>query len=185
MNVTLLLTHTDKTLVLEKLKKLREGFSLLAAQFTPQIKVVELPDGTISRELVANPDSLKEVQETYENYTIDCVEVTESVYGFCHAVSDDLLILSNHLKGIKKNIDAIEGKTSRLSELPSFRQGLSQLSNVSDEITFIDFKNVVELLKAHPFASLLIPYLEKLDGGTWIKHEFDDGVSSEGFVLIK
>jgi len=185
IGVQVLLKHNDRDFVGIKLDKLRKGFGLLAAQFSPKVKVVILPDGTESRELVADPDRLIETKEEYEGYQINCTEVEESTYGFCYTVTDELMIIGNHIGNIKKTLDATKSSDFVLSGYQPFRETLSHLSKVKDEMAFIGFGQLIPLLQKMPFASLAIPYLESLDAVTWVKHYFDDGVSAEGFVLIK
>ena len=74
MGIKLILKHTDRQFAEFKLEKLLTGFQVLAAQFAPKLKVFSLPDGTESRELVADPTRLKEINEIYEDYEINCLE---------------------------------------------------------------------------------------------------------------
>ncbi|MFH1012314.1 MAG: DUF3352 domain-containing protein, partial [Candidatus Peregrinibacteria bacterium] len=181
LGIQLILGHKNEKQIKEKMEKLAEGFSLLAAQFTPKIKTVTLPDGTLSREMVADADNLKELRENVENVTVDCTESKETVYGFCYAVTNEVLILSNRLNGVKTVMDAKDV----LANNPAFREALSNLSKVNEEMTFLDFQNARKLLDLTRFGALLNPYLQNLDAVTWVKHQFDDGVSTEGYVLIK
>ncbi|MFH0820344.1 MAG: DUF3352 domain-containing protein [Candidatus Peregrinibacteria bacterium] len=185
LGIGLTLTHGDMEGARKKLKKLSEGFSLLAAQFTPQLLEVTLPDDTVSRELVADPDSLSLSHETYQGIDMDCVEVQASIYGFCYAVTDELMILANHASLLKASIDALSSPDLSLAQSQAFRQGLSALSQVNEEVSFVNLQSLAPLLQKTPWGQLLLPYLSPLDSTTWVKHTFEDGMSTEGFVLIK
>ncbi len=185
MAVELLLTQTDPAGVKTKLAKLADGFSLLAAQFTPQVVTVTLPDGTVSRELVTDPGSLERHKETAEGYDVDCIETKASVYGFCYAVTDKLAILTNSLDALKTTLKTLHSPDAALSAFQPFRESLSALSQVNEEMSFANFQKLIPLIQGTAWGTILAPYLAPLDSATWVKHSFADGVSTEGFVLIK
>ncbi len=185
MGLKLILKHDDQNFAKAKLEKLLDGFQLLAAQFAPKLKVFTLPDGTESRELVADPTRLKDFEETYEDYEIKCLNVTDSAYGFCYTVTDELIILSNHPDSVKESIDLSISPRFILSQSQSFRQSISNLSAVSDEITYVSLPNLQVLLKDTPVGAFVGNILSPFDSTMWIKHYFNDGVSSEGYLLLK
>ena len=185
MGIKFILKHTDRNFAEAKLEKLLDGFKILAAQFAPKLKVFTLPDGTESRELVADPSRLKEISETYETYEISCLDVTESSYGFCYTITDQLIVMSNNLDTIKETIDLSVSPRFMLSQHQPFRQTLGNLSKVSDEITFIDLGNADQILKNTKVGFITSKLAEPFEAITWIKHYFDDGVSTEGYLLLK
>ena len=185
LGVKLILKHTDSDFAEIKLEKLIDGFQVLAAQFAPKLKLFTLPDGTESRELVADPARLKEISETYETYEINCLDVTESSYGFCYTVTDQLVVMGNHPDTIKETIDLNISPRFMLSQYQPFRQSLGNLSKVSDEITFIDLNNTDPILKNTKLNFMINKLSSSFEAITWIKHYFDDGVSTEGYLLLK
>lgn len=185
MRAELILAHDDRALMEEKMEKLSQGFALLSAQLIPRIKETPLPDGTLSREVIADEDALKTARETYVNYKIDCVEIKKSVAGFCYALSDGLLVLGTDLTGVRDTIAAQIGKKTALAGHPPFREALGNLSKVSDEITFISVANLLPAMTGTEWGRFAQPYLDSFDSATWVKHQFDDGVSTEGYVLLK
>jgi hypothetical protein len=185
LGVKLMLKHSDRAFADIKLKKLQAGFRLLAAQFSPRVKSVTLPDGTISKEMVADATRLKETSETYQDADIQCLEIADSPMGFCTALTDDLILLGNNLASIKETIDLTITPKFALSQSQSFRQSLSNLSAVSDEISYFDLGNVMPLLKAWPTAAVASNLLDPFTALTWVKHTFTDGVATEGYLLLK
>ncbi len=183
--IKLILKHHDRSFAKTKLQKLLEGFQTLAAQFAPRLKEFTLPDGTESRELVADPSRLHETEETYQNYEIHCLNVLNSVYGFCYTVTDELIIMANHPESVKESIDLSISPRFVLSQSQSFRQALSNLSAVSDEITFIEFSNLHPLFKNTLAGIYTQNLLSSFEAVAWIKHYFNDGVSTEGYLLLK
>lgn len=184
-NISLILSHSDQKFAETKLAKMMDGFKYLAAQFAPKLREVTLPDGTISRELIADASKLQETSETYEGYEVHCVEVVNTSSGFCYTVTDELMVISNNRDTAIETIDLTMSPKYVLSQHQPFRQTISNLSKVSDEITFIDIQRFMPLISGKSFSMLLEPFTKELDAVSWVKHYFDDGVSTEGYLLIK
>jgi hypothetical protein len=185
INISLLLSHDNKEFVEAKLEKMMKGFRYLAAQFAPKVRVVVLPDGTESRELVADISRLEENSENYQGTQVTCLEVKDTSSGFCYAVTDELLIITNNRDTAKGIIDLTISPKYMLSQHQPFRQTIGNLSKVSDEITFIDLQEALPAFNANPYYQLAEKYLKPLSAVSWVKHYFDDGVSTEGYILVK
>lgn len=180
--ISLILAHEDRKFTETKMKKLAGGFKFLAAKFAPMIKVVELPDGTESRELVPDSTRVEDTKEEYEGYSINCTEVSETSAGFCYTVTDEIVIITNSKQALTRVID-LDGKP--LSQNASFRKALSNLSQVSDEVTYMSFDSFTSMFQTNKYLQALTPMLSKLDSAAWVKHYFTDGVSTEGYILVK
>jgi len=185
LGIKLILKNDDRNFANTKLEKLLEGFKMLAAQFAPKLKVFTLPDGTESKELIADATRLQENKETYKDYEIDCLVVEETSYGFCYTATDQLIVISNNADSIKETIDLSVSPKFVLSQSQSFRKALSNLSAISDEITFVSLDNFRSLLKDTKFGPTADNLFSSFDAVTWIKHYFNDGVSTEGYLLLK
>ena len=185
INMSLILSQNDKEFTQAKVEKLMKGFKYLAAQFAPKLRVVVLPDGTESRELVADTSRLEETSDTYQGHNITCVEVKDTSSGFCYAITDDLLIITNNRDTAAGIIDLTISPKYMLSQYQPFRQTIGNLSKVSDEITFVDLQKSLPMLDSNPYYQFIEPYLKSLNAVSWVKHYFDDGVSTEGYLLIK
>lgn len=181
--ISLILSHEDRDFVEKKLEKMSQGFRFLAAKFAPKVVVVTLPDGTESRELVPDSGKLESTEETVKGYTVNCVEVTGTDAGFCYTATDEIIVMTNSRSRLLKTID-LKG-TTLLSESASFRKTLANLSKVSDEVTYLNFDNFYTLTASNQYVQAFQPLLSKLEAGSWVKHYFTDGVSTEGYVLVK
>lgn len=184
LGTKLLLKHSDQAFAEIKLAKLAKGFQTLAAQFAPKVKSFILPDGTESRELIADTSSLEELTETYEDYDINCLDVEGSVYGFCYSVTEDLMIMSNDLGTVKETIDLGLSPKFVLSQSQAFRKSLGNLSEVNEEITFVNLRYLSPLLMNTRFADYAAQMAESFEAATWVKQYLDDGVMTEGFLLL-
>ncbi|MBU1934566.1 DUF3352 domain-containing protein [Patescibacteria group bacterium] len=185
INLSLILSHDNQEFVETKLEKLMDGFRYLAAQFAPKLNIVTLPDGTESRELIADSSKLEESSEEYEGYDVNCMEVTGTSGGFCYTTTNELLVITNSRDLTLEAVDLSMSPQFVLSQYQPFRQAISNLSKVSDELTFVDIQRILPLISNNPYGIIAEPFLNKFDAISWVKHYFDDGVSVEGYLLIK
>ena len=184
-DVRLILSNSDQDFAETKLAKMMTGFKYLAAKFAPKIHKVTLPDGTESIELIPDNTKLEESEETYEGYEVHCIDIQNSNTGFCYTVTNDLIVMTNNREGVLNTIDMTLSPQFTLSQHQPFRQTISNLSKVSDEITFIDIQKSLAFVENNQYGLLATPFLEVFDAASWVKHYFDDGVSAEGYILIK
>lgn len=181
--VSLILATDEPEFAEVKLKKLAKGFKFLAAKFAPKVSVVTLPDGTESRELVPDNAKLETTDEKVDGYTVHCTEVSGTSAGFCYTVTDEIVVITNSKERLLKTLD-LKG-AALLSENAGFRKTLANLSKVSDEVTYVDFGNFYQFAESNQYIQALQPLLSKLQAGSWVKHYFTDGVSAEGYILVK
>ncbi len=116
---------------------------------------------------------------------VHCIEVTDTNYGLCYTATENLVILANRYETLKQSIDLSMKPEFVLSQDQPFRQTLGNLSHVSDEITFTNIQNALPLLLNSTYGPMLEPVLKPFEAATWVKRYFDDGVSAEGYLLIK
>lgn len=185
MGVALILRHTDADFTTVKLQKMMKGFEFLAAQFSPAVKTFTLPDNTEARELIADYTKINEVNEDYKGVPIKCLEVSESAYHFCYAVGSQFTMLSNRAYLIKQSIDLAENSSKSLAQSDEFKRTLNQLSKVNNEISYVHTDHLKKLLSPTRFGPWTHYLPESFHTIGWVKHYFDDGVSTEGMVLFK
>jgi len=181
--ISLILSTNDRAFAEKKLDKMAKGFKFLAAKFAPKVSVVTLPDGTESRELVPDSGKLETTEDTVNGFTVKCTEVSGTSAGFCYTVTDEIVVITNSKARLLATLD-LKG-ANLLSKSASFRKTLANLSKVSDEVTYVNFDNLYKLAETNQYAQALQPLLSKLSAGSWVKHYFNDGVSTEGYILVK
>ena len=186
IDLKLILGSKNKEFSEKKLEKLSKGFNLLAAQFAPRLLITTLPDGTESREIIADDSKTSENSEEYKGNDINCVGIEKSNYGFCYTTTEKYIVMTNNHESAIETIDTTISSDLALSEYQPFREALGNLSKINDEISFLNLQSVTTLIKEQtPYGIFIEPFLNKFDATTWVKHYFDDGVSTEGYVLIK
>lgn len=91
--------------------------------------------------------------------------------------------MTNSKGRLLKTLDL--GNSPLLADSADFRKSIANLSKVSDEVTYIDFDEFYKLAGSNQYVQALQPLLSKLEAGSYVKHYFTDGVSSEGYILVK
>ena len=185
LGIKLILKHSDEKFAKAKLNKLLAGFRLLAARLTPKLKVFKLTDGKEGKEFVASVKDLRESKEKYKNYEINCLDIADSYYGFCYTVTDKLIVISNNQSSIKETIDLGKNYNTSLKNHHSFKKSLSKLSTFSDEITFVKFDSLNKLMSNAKLSFGIGSLFDSFESVAWVKQYFDDGVSTEGYLLLK
>ncbi len=185
LGIKLILKHSDKKFAKIKADKLISGFKLIAAKLTPQLKIFKLPDGKENREVTATSKNLKETKETYKGNEIRCMDIPGSYYGFCYTVTNTLIIMGNNAASIKETIDLKSNSKTALSKSQSFRKSLSNLSIVSDEVTFVKFDNLSKIIADTKINPIVSNFFSSFSSAAWVKRYFNDGVSTEGYLLLK
>lgn len=183
--ITLILGHEDKAFAERKLEKMSQGFKFIAAKFAPKISRITLPDGTESVELVPDNTSIQTSTETIEGYEVVCNEVPEKSVGFCYSITDEIILMSSSKESLVQSLKPDKKSNRLLSENPGFRKSLANLSKVNDELSYIHFDELSEVLTSLPSLSVWTPFLSGFDSSTYVKHYFSDGISTEGYILFK
>ena len=183
LEISLILESDDRAFAEKKLEKMAQGFRFLAAKFAPKVVTVTLPDGTESRELVPDTGKLEESEEKVDGFTVNCVEVADTAAGFCYTATDEIVIMTNSKARLLKTLELKD--VQLLSDSADFRKSIANLSKVSDEVTYVNFDNFVKLTGQNQYVQALQPLLSKLQAASYVKHYFTDGVSTEGYILVK
>lgn len=164
-SIGLVVEHDDKGFVQVKLDKLLNGFYALVGQLNPQIKEVTLPDGSVSRELVANAQNAEETQEEYGGVTLTCLsaEVSdiatlkgELLRSFCYAATPELFYVATSKTLLQQMLDATEDKSVALSSVNEFKQGLNQ-SGDGNEVAYVDMNRFADLLSRATMIEIEVP----------------------------
>ena len=178
--VVLLLAHDDEKFAQKKMEKMAKGFESIAARLEPKISVVALPDGTESRELVPDASKVNSSTDTMDGHEVHCTEVGQT--GFCYTVTESEVIMTSG-KDLLKTV--LAGGEDTLANDSSFEKVTANLSHSPDEITFVNFDQLSGLLAGNPYFAMLEPVTTFFDSAAWVKQYFEDGASSEGYVLFK
>lgn len=165
----------------QKLEKLAQKFALTGAVLNPEVVDYTLPDGTPSKEIIAVPEAIVATESNYKNYVIHNLTIGTQKRGIYYAIVDDFAIVSNDISGVKSSIDLKNGTLASLKSSPKFGEIIEPILMNSDEVSYINFEQILPLLFKNNIPDFLIPISEISLG----KNYFNDGVTTLSYLKIK
>jgi len=181
--IGLILRHDDEEFAKVKMEKMAKGFEMIAASFAPKVNTVTLPDGTISRELVPDESKVESGTSDVAGNEVVCTEIRGDSLGFCYAVTEKMVLMANNKTFIENAL--IQKEDSMLADDIDFKANTKKLSQINDEMTFIRFEKLNELLPSNIYLDALTPFIQKMESSAWTKHYFKNAATLEGVLTIK
>ncbi|MFA6991781.1 MAG: DUF3352 domain-containing protein [Candidatus Gracilibacteria bacterium] len=165
-----------------KIQKLAADFSKMGGFIKPKIVEHKLLDGTIAREIVADPGQIEETQEVYKDTTIYEYKMGEKNWGVFYSFINDIAVISNSVDGAKNVIDIITGNAVSLRRSKLFDTDIKPVLQSSDEITYLNLEKLLPIL----FGDNAIPeYLVPVESLSRGKNYFNDGVKTINYLRVK
>lgn len=128
-----------------KLQKIANNFISSGAVFEPHIEEHKLPDGTVSKELVATPEELIKSESTYKETTIYEMETESKNWGIYYAIFDSSAIISTSKKALTESLDVALGDgQNSLKKSNIFTFQIAPLVNYSDEVSYFDLSQILQ-----------------------------------------
>lgn len=163
------------------LQRISENFAQSGGVFDPQIVEHKLPDGTISKEIIAVPEQMQKVDSTYKDVIIHGLKVGNKDWGIYYAIINDVAVVATHIDGVKSSIDIEKDRKGSLKSEPVFDSQIKPILENSDEITYFNFKKLLPiLLDKNPVGKYLLP-LGSFSSG---KNYFNDGIVTINYLHI-
>lgn len=128
-----------------KLQKIANNFISSGAVFEPHIEEHSLPDGTVSKELVATPEELIKSESTYKDIAIYEMETESKNWGIYYAIFDSSAIISTSKKALTEDLDvALNSSQNSLKKSNIFAFQIAPLMNYSDEVSYFDLSQILQ-----------------------------------------
>lgn len=128
-----------------KLQKIANNFISSGAVFEPHIEEHKLPDGTVSKELVATPEELIKSESTYKDIAIYEMETESKNWGIYYAIFDSSAIISTSKKALTEDLDvALNSSQNSLKKSNIFTWQISPLMSYSDEVSYFDLSQILQ-----------------------------------------
>ena len=163
---------SDKKKDIQILEKIANNFAKIGGVYKQEVIEHTLPDGTVSKEIVAVPEAIKKESEDYKGIKITGLKIGGESKGFFYAIIDNIAIISDSFNGIKNSIDLKENK-SNLKVSDTFLKLITPVLKNSDEISYF---NLAKLLPNLPLP------ISEISGGN---NYFDDGIVSINYLHVK
>lgn len=131
----------------QSLSDLHTAIHKVQSRFVPEIQEVELPDGTVRRELVSqDPDEIPirkvEFAQNEYYYTTDLDNTDKK---FAYGLLGEVFMFSSHEKGLQRILAAKQGETPSLAQQQQFRESVMFRFSPSESYGFLKMTRFTEM----------------------------------------
>lgn len=163
------------------LDKIAEAFFNTGGIFSPKIVEVELPDGTIGKEIIASPETISRKSFIHNDTEIIAFQLGETGMSIYFSFIDDIFIISGNEDSIKSIVDRAKTDnnttTDNFTSTDYYRKQVKPILRTADEVMHIKVGAVTEWLGLNDDPNLS-PYLLPFTNMTVTKNYFEDGIST-------
>ncbi|MFA7685363.1 MAG: DUF3352 domain-containing protein [Candidatus Gracilibacteria bacterium] len=163
------------------LQKIAEKFIQSGGIFNPSIVEHTLPDGTVSKEIIAVPEEVQKIDSTYKNIVIHGLKIGEREWGIYYAIVGNVAVIATHIDGVKSTIDIANGEKNSLESTAVFDYQIAPILENSDEVTYFNLRKLYPLLLDE---NSLNEYLKPIDSFSSGKNYFNDGIVTINYLHI-
>jgi hypothetical protein len=163
------------------LQKISEKFIQSGGIFNPSIIEHTLPDGTVSKEIIAVPEEVQKIDSTYKNTVIHGLKIGEREWGVYYAIVNNVAVIATHIDGVKSSIDITGGEKNSLESTAVFDYQIAPILENSDEVTYFNLKKLYPLLIDE---NSLNEYFKPIDSFSSGKNYFNDGIVTINYLHI-
>ncbi len=176
--VSLFLEMDSKTTDIPKFEKTANAFVEVSGIFTPKIRQVELPDGTIGQELVASPEQIGRDTNKYKSAMITTLKLGDTGVSVHYAILGEVIALSTDMDGMKKIIDRHEDALAKgFVSTDYYSKNVGPVLRTADEVFLLKLGALTAATGLNADQNLN-PYLVPFNNLTVTKNYFRDGIST-------
>ena len=165
-----------------QIQELVNNFAKMGGFIKPKIIEHTLPDGTISREIIADPGEVESKEEIYKDTTIYGLDMGEKNWGVFYAFINNIAVISNSIDGVENVIDIITGDKKSLRSTDLFDFNIKPVLQNSDEISYFNIEKLLPILLGD---KVILEYLKPIESLSSGKNYFNDGVKTIHYLHIK
>ncbi len=132
----------------EDISQFHDAISFAQTQFSPKLEEVELPDGTIRRELVsAKPEDIAIKKMKFKNHFFFTNSKNKIKQQFAYGFFDNNLVFSTTSEGLTSIISIIENKNNSLAENSDFKKSVLFEFSPSESYGFLNISKLIPSLQ--------------------------------------
>jgi len=182
--VSLLMKLTDNGGSVALFDKVMSEFIKVSGVFSPRVQEVELPDGTMGKEIVASPEKIERSTSTHEGTTITSLKLGDTGIAIHYAILDQIVAMSTKQENLKLIIDRYEGDLEEgLTTSKYYDRNLKPVLRTADQVMHVKLGALTQVMGLNE-DSFLQPYLVPFNNFTVTKNFFEDGISTTYLVEV-
>ncbi len=182
--VNIFIELQDKGNEIPKFEKAVNSFVEVSGLFTPKIRQVELPDGTIGQEVVASTEKIKKSASKYKTSNITTLKLGDTGITISYAILDKIVALSTNLESIHNIIDRYEGDIAGgFTASNYYKDNVAPVLRTADEVMSLKLGALTEAAGLNADQDIG-PYVVPFNNLTITKNFFHDGISTIYLVEV-
>ena len=159
-------------------------FIKVSGVFSPIEQEVELPDGTIAREIVASPEQIEQSTKNHGQATITSLRLGNTGIQLHYTIIDNTILASNSEQNLQQIIDRVQGTAStNLTTTHAFERHIQPILRNADQVLRMKIGALTERLGLTQTGEGT-PLNGMWNNFTMAKNFFEDGVSTTYFVEV-
>ncbi len=165
-----------------KIQDIANNFVQVGGFFEPKIVEYKLPDGTVTKEIVANPEQIVKNESDYIGYTIYELKIGNQGWGIYYTVLGDIAVIANHIQGVKNSIDISVAQKKSLKDSSYFAYNIDPVLKNSDEISYFNVGGLLPVLFKSQSYPKIFTIIDSLSSG---RNYSVNGIHSIDYLHIK
>jgi len=131
-----------------KIEKLANNFISYGTVFEPKIQEVELPDGTMAKEIVAQSETLIKSKSTYNSYEIRELKTEKGDFGIYYISQGDKGFIATDKQLLIESLKLFGGETKNSFETSkNYEIHIAPLLEKTDEVSYFDISTSIPGIK--------------------------------------
>lgn len=182
--VSLLMELSDNSASVSRFDKIVNSFIQVSGVFSPRVQEVELPDGTMGKEIVASPEKIERSTGKYKEKTITSLRLGDTGVAIHYVILENIVAMSTKEKTLQQIIDRHEGEmTEGLASSKYYERNIRPVLRTADQVLHVKLGALTQLMGLGG-NELLEPYLVPFNNFTVTKNFFEDGISTTYIVEV-
>lgn len=167
----------DKESTWETLERIKNKFVEKSALLAPVVKEVVLADGTVGKEIVANPEQIVEEDHYVGDFHVHSLKITNQPWTVYWAFENGRLFLTNDLESLEASLSwyKLDGVEESV-----FQEAAKPVMLAADEVMIGDVKAWAAKIENEKWKKYLEPFGFLRVG----KNTFEDGISTIYYLEV-
>ncbi len=165
-----------------KLQDLATQFASVGAIFAPKVVERTLPDGTVTKEIIAVPEKITSSQSVYKDATIYAMQAGAQGWSIYYAFVGNNVVIATTSQSVKDSIDLFSQPAESLKSSAGFASSTSLILGSSSELSYFNIQAIAPLLLGKTPPPDLLKILDTVSSG---KTYTSEGITTINYLNLK